>query len=75
MGYKSVEKAVKEFENHFKQDVKLPSIKPSIPFSHQFGRFYEDKEYDANDTLLISFMDEKRQKTIIKLMFAPLKIK
>lgn len=45
VGYTSVEEAIKEFENHFKQDVKLPKIKPSISFTHEFGRFYEDKEY------------------------------
>ena len=32
-GYISVEEAVTAFENHFKQDVKLPKIKPSIPFT------------------------------------------
>ncbi|MFB7155760.1 hypothetical protein [Lysinibacillus sp. NPDC056232] len=49
-GYKSVKVAVKEFENHFKSDVKLPKILPSISFTHKFGRFVEDKNYNVNDS-------------------------
>lgn len=59
IGYKTVEDAVMEFENHFQKDVKLPFILPSIPFTHQFGRFYEDKKYDVNDSLDIEFINEK----------------
>ncbi|TDK61798.1 carbon monoxide dehydrogenase [Bacillus salipaludis] len=59
MGYKSVEEAVKDFENHFKEDVRLPSMKPSIPFNLQFGKFHEDKAYNTNDYLDIQFMHKK----------------
>lgn len=75
LGYKSVEEAIKEFENHFELDVKLPSIEPSIPFSHQFGRFCEDNEYDVNDTLEIDFMDEKSPENHYKIDIRPLKNK
>ena len=74
-GYISVEEAVKEFENHFKQDVKLPKIKPSIPFTHQFGRFYEDKEYNINDLLEIKFVNEKAEENNYKIDIRPLKNK
>ncbi|MGB3261020.1 carbon monoxide dehydrogenase [Paenisporosarcina sp.] len=74
-GYISVEEAVKEFENHFKQDVKLPKIKPSIPFTHQFGRFHEDKEYDINDLLEIKFVNEKAEENIYKIDIRPLENK
>lgn len=53
-GYKSVKAAVKEFENHFKCDVKLPLIS----FTHQFGRFFEDKNYNLNDSLEIRFVNK-----------------
>lgn len=72
MGYKSVEDAVKEFKKHFKQDVELPSIKPSIPFSHQYGRFNQDKQYDVNDTLEISFLDEKSPENHYKIEIRPI---
>jgi len=75
VGYKSAEEAIKEFENHFEQDVKLPKIKPSIPFTHQFGRFYEDKHYDTNDFLSIHFVNEKSRENNYKVDIRPLKNK
>ncbi|MBO0602229.1 carbon monoxide dehydrogenase [Sporosarcina sp. E16_3] len=75
VGYKSVKEAVKEFENHFKKDVKLPKINPSIPFTHQFGRFYEDKEYNINDSLEIKFVNEKAVENHYKINIRPLKNK
>ncbi|WP_256239114.1 hypothetical protein [Bacillus sp. EB600] len=55
-GYKSVDEAVKEFENHFKKDVKLPLRLPPISFTQQFGRFYEDKQFNTNDFLEIEYI-------------------
>ncbi|MFJ7934568.1 carbon monoxide dehydrogenase [Sporosarcina sp. NPDC096371] len=75
VGYISVEAAVKGFENHFKQDVKLPTIKPSIPFTHQFGRFNEDKKYKINDSLEIKFVNEKAVENHYKIDIRPLKNK
>ena len=75
VGYKSVEEATKEFKNHFKQDVKFPKIKPSISFTHEFGRFYEDKEYDTNDFLSIHFVNEKSPENNYKIDIRPLKNK
>lgn len=74
-GYKSVDEAVKEFENHFKRNVKLPKVNPSIPFTHQFGRFYEDKEYDVNDYLSISFVNEKLSENHYKIDIRPIENK
>ncbi|MDQ6600813.1 carbon monoxide dehydrogenase [Bacillus salipaludis] len=75
VGYKPVKDAVKEFENHFKQDMKFPKIKPSISFTHEFGRFYEDKEYDTNDFLSIRFVNEKSSENNYKIDIRPLKNK
>ncbi|WP_042354526.1 hypothetical protein [Bacillus rubiinfantis] len=75
VGYKPVKDAVKEFENHFKQDVKFPKIKPSLSFTHEFGRFYEDKEYDTNDFLSIHFVNEKSPENNYKIDIRPLKNK
>jgi hypothetical protein len=74
-GYKSVEEAVKEFEKHFSRDVKLPKNKLSISFTHQFGRFYEDKEYEINDFLEIQFVNEKSPDHHFKIDIRPVKNK
>ena len=75
VGYKSAEDAVKEFENHFKCDVKLPEIMPSISFTHQFGRFFEDKNYNINDSLKIMFVNKDLSENIYKIEIRPLKNK
>ena len=53
VGYKSVEEAIKEFEDYFKQDLKLPSDNPPLLFTHQFGRF-SNLEGDSNDSFEVS---------------------
>lgn len=75
VGYKSIETSVKEFENHFECDVKLPQIMPSISFTHKFGRFYEDKEYSMNDSLQIMFVNKDLSENIYKIDIRSLKNK
>ncbi|MDT8861157.1 hypothetical protein N0O92_13020 [Alkalihalobacillus sp. MEB130] len=58
IGYITVEEAVKEFEHHFKQDLKLPLRLPPLSFTHHFGRF-SDAEGDINDSLELEFINEK----------------
>ena len=58
IGYKTVEEAVKEFENHFKKDLKLPLRLPPLNFTHHFGRF-TDEEGDINDSLELEFINDK----------------
>lgn len=74
-GYKSVKKAVNEFENHFKCEVKLPEMLPSISFTHQFGRFFEDKNYNMNDSLEIRFVNKDIRENIFKIDIRPSKNK
>lgn len=75
VGYKPVEESVKEFENYFKRDVKLPEIMPSISFTHKFGRFYEDKKYKANDSLGIMFVNKDLSENVYKIDIRPLENK
>ncbi|MGG6447389.1 hypothetical protein [Pseudobacillus badius] len=75
IGFKTVHEAVIEFEKQFKNDVKLPLKVPSIPFTHMFGRFWEDKEYDINDSLEIEFINEKSPINHYKITIRPLKNK
>ncbi len=58
IGYKTVEGAVKEFENHFKQDLKLPLRLPPLNFTHHFGRF-TDADGDTNGHLELEFINDK----------------
>lgn len=74
-GYKSVKAAVKEFENHFKCDVKLPKMLPSISFTHKFGKFVEDKNYNMNDSLEIRFVNKDIRENIFKMDIRPSKNK
>jgi hypothetical protein len=74
-GYKSVDEAVKEFENHFKNDVNLPLRLPPISFTHQFGRFYEDKQFNTNDFLEIVYISEKLPSHHFYISVRPLKNK
>ncbi|WP_155591245.1 carbon monoxide dehydrogenase [Lysinibacillus cavernae] len=74
-GYKSVKAAVKEFKNQCKCDVKLPEKLPSISFTHQYGRFFEDKNYNVNDSLEIRFVNKDLSNNIYKIDIRPLKNK
>ncbi|MFJ8260812.1 carbon monoxide dehydrogenase [Rummeliibacillus sp. NPDC094406] len=74
-GYKSVEESVKEFENYFKCEVKLPRLTPSISFTHKFGNFYEDKQYNMNHSLYIMFVNKDIRENIYKIDIRPLKNK
>jgi hypothetical protein len=75
IGYKSVNEAVKEFENHFKKELNLPLRLPPIPFTHQVGRFSEDREYDINDVLDLEFINDKTQENHFNIYVRPLKSK
>ena len=66
-GYKTVIEAIKEFEGHCKCEVILPTMLPSIPFTHQFGRTYIDKEGGKNDSLEIRFLNRKERDTVFKI--------
>ncbi|MDE5416069.1 hypothetical protein [Alkalihalobacterium chitinilyticum] len=57
IGYKTVEEAVKDFESHFNQDVKLPLRLPPLRFTHHFGRL-NDGDGDINDSLELAFISE-----------------
>lgn len=73
MGYKTVVEAVKDFEKHCNCGVKLPTMIPSIPFTHEFGEFYEDKEYKINDSLQIRLVNSEIRHNIFKIDIRPLK--
>ncbi|WP_282156305.1 hypothetical protein [Cytobacillus gottheilii] len=58
IGYKTPDEAIKEFEQHFKQNLKLPLKIPPIAFTHYLGRF-SDLDGDLNDSLDLTFTNVK----------------
>lgn len=74
VGYKSVEEAIKEFEDYFKQDLKLPLRHPPITFTHQFGRF-SNLEGDSNDSFEVKFISDKSPENHYKINVHPIKHK
>ncbi|MGD6879285.1 hypothetical protein [Bacillus infantis] len=75
IGYKAVDEAVREFEEHFKEDLKLPTRLPPIPFTHYFARFFQDKQYGINDGLEITFINEDQSENHFNINIRPLKNK
>lgn len=57
VGYKEVNEALEESENHFKRDITLPTQEPPITFTHILGRF-NNLEGNQNDELEISFLNK-----------------
>ncbi|KMK75251.1 hypothetical protein [Alkalihalobacillus pseudalcaliphilus] len=66
-GYTTVEVAVKELEEHFQKELKLPLRIPPLPFTHQFGRF-NDSEGTSNDALDIEYINEEKPYIHYKMM-------
>lgn len=74
IGYKTVEEAVSEFEDHFKQNLKLPLRVPPIEFTHHFGRF-SDLEGEINDSFEVEYISDKSPKNHYKIDILPIEHK
>lgn len=72
IGYKSVEEAVGDFEQHFNQKLKLPLRVPPISFTHHFGRF-TDSKYKGNDAFEVTFINDQSSENHYKIDIRPLK--
>ena len=70
IGYKTVEDALDDFEQHFKQKLKLPLRVPPISFTHHFGRFS-----DLDDSFEVKFINEKLSENHYKIDVRPIKNK
>ncbi|KGX85903.1 hypothetical protein [Pontibacillus marinus] len=73
-GYTSVDEAIKEFEEHFKQDFKLPLRMPPLSFTHYFGKF-KDLKGDINDSLELIFISEEIPQNHYKIDVRPVEHK
>lgn len=56
IGYKSVDEALKDFENHYKQDLQLPLKVPPVGFTHLFARTIEG---NGGDIFEMDFINEQ----------------
>ncbi|WLD94639.1 hypothetical protein [Alkalihalobacillus sp. AL-G] len=74
IGYKSVEEAKREFEQHFKKTLKLPLRVPPIEFTHYVGRF-SDLEGELNDSFEVEFISDQSPKNHYKINVRPIKHK
>lgn len=72
IGYKTVADTVEAFEQHFKQELKLPLRVPPISFTHHFGRF-NDLDGDINDALEVTFINDQLSENHYKIDVRPIK--
>ncbi|MCL1700358.1 hypothetical protein [Lysinibacillus sp. Bpr_S20] len=72
IGYKTVEAALEDFEQHFKQKLKLPLRVPPISFTHHFGRF-NDLDGDINDSFEVTFINDQLPENHYKINVRPIK--
>ncbi|WP_017185005.1 hypothetical protein [Alkalibacillus haloalkaliphilus] len=73
-GYKTVEEAVNEFEQHFNQSIKLPLRIPPIKFTHHFGRF-NDLDGDINDSFELIYINSQSPENQYEIAVRPLEHK
>ncbi|SOC43897.1 hypothetical protein [Ureibacillus acetophenoni] len=74
VGYKSVEEALKEFEQHFGKELKLPLRVPPISFTHKFGRF-SNSDGEMNDSFEMKLISDQMPRNHFKIDVRPLEYK
>ncbi len=74
IGYKTIEEAIKEFEQHFDQDFKLPLRLPPISFTHHFGKF-NDSEGEMNDFLELEYIHDSSPENHYYIFVKPIEHK
>jgi len=65
-GYKTIESALKDFEHHYHQKLKLPLRVPPISFTHHFGRFSNVKG-EMNDHFQVVMISEELPQNHFKI--------
>lgn len=73
-GYKTVDEALEDFEQHFKQDLKLPLRVPPISFTHVFGRF-SNLDGEVNDAFEVKFISDQLPNNHFKIDVRPIQHK
>lgn len=73
-GYKTVQSALKDFEQYYKQELKLPLRVPPISFTHYFGKF-SNVDGDMNDHFQVVMISEKLPQNHFKIDVRPIQYK
>lgn len=73
-GYKTIESALKDFEHHYKQKLKLPLKVPPIRFTHHFGKF-SNVEGEMNDHFQVVMINEELPQNHFKIDVRPIQYK
>ncbi|MFJ7737387.1 hypothetical protein ACIQ2D_13830 [Lysinibacillus sp. NPDC097287] len=74
IGYKTVEAAADDFEQHFQQKLILPLRVPPISFTHHFGRL-NDLDGENNDSFEVKFISDQFSEHHYKIDIRPIKYK
>ncbi|MGE7948486.1 hypothetical protein [Lysinibacillus sp. NPDC093688] len=74
IGYKTVESALKDFEQHYKKELKLPLRVPPISFTHRFGRF-SNIDGDINDEFEVTMISDQFPHNHFKINIRPIQHK
>ncbi|AOV07072.1 hypothetical protein [Sporosarcina ureilytica] len=74
IGYKTVDEALNDFEQHFNQSLKLPLRVPPLIFTHYFGRF-NNSEGDINDSFEVIFINDQSSENHYNISVRPIKYK
>jgi hypothetical protein len=74
IGYKTVEEASDDFEQHFNEKLKLPLRVPPVTFTHHFGRF-NDSEYESSKSFEVTLINDEISENHYKIVVRPLKYK
>lgn len=72
IGYKTVDDALEDIEQHFKQKLKLPLRVPPISFTHHFGRF-SDLDGVNNNSFELKFINDQLSENHYKIDVRPIK--
>lgn len=73
-GYKTVEGALEEFEDHYKQKLKLPLRVPPISFTHYFGKFIRSNDR-VNDSFEVKYISDQISENHFKISVRPIQHK
>ena len=74
IGYKEVNIALQESDDHFKRDIALPTQLPPVTFTHNFGRF-SNLEGNANDEFEITYINKDLTQNHYQIRVKPVKYK
>lgn len=74
IGYKTVASALKDFEQHYKKELKLPLRVPPISFTHYFGRFNK-LDGDMNGAFEITMINDQLPQNHFKIDVRPIQHK